>query len=396
MSAITSSTVDDIVRRSAARHPDRVALVFDDRTWTYAALDDAVSRAAAHLLGLGLDRRRPGRDGRGQLRRLPARLPRLRPRGPRPRADQLRADRPRADLPARATRAPASRSSTWRCATRVEAGARRHRPRAGAAAPRRRRRRAAAAGARATCPRSTSRPRDTDLVQLLYTSGTTSQPKGAMMTHRGARPRVRLRASSGSTCARTTRPLHSHAALPLGPDARLPAALPRGRRDEPPADAARRARRSSSCVAGRSGIGSLFLAPTVWVPLSNHPALDTADLGVAAQGVLRRVDHAGPGARPAPASACPDSASRTASASPRSARSPRCCAPRSTPSDPRRAGAPCSSSRRASSTPRAATSRPASRASCSTAHPSCAPATGTSRTRRPRPSATAGSTPATS
>ena len=46
MSATTSSTVDDIVRRSATRHPDRVALVFDDRTWTYAALDDAVSRAA--------------------------------------------------------------------------------------------------------------------------------------------------------------------------------------------------------------------------------------------------------------------------------------------------------------------------------------------------------------
>ena len=54
MSATTSSTVDDIVRRSASRHPDRVALVFDDRTWTYAALDDAVSRAAAHLLALGL------------------------------------------------------------------------------------------------------------------------------------------------------------------------------------------------------------------------------------------------------------------------------------------------------------------------------------------------------
>ena len=51
---ITSSTVDDVLRRSAARHPDRVALVFADRTWTYAALDDAVSRAAAHLLGLGL------------------------------------------------------------------------------------------------------------------------------------------------------------------------------------------------------------------------------------------------------------------------------------------------------------------------------------------------------
>ena len=63
-------------------------------------------------------------------------------------------------------------------------GPRRHRPRAGAAPPRRRRRGAATAGARATCPRSTSRRADTDLVQLLYTSGTTSQPKGAMMTHR--------------------------------------------------------------------------------------------------------------------------------------------------------------------------------------------------------------------
>ncbi len=49
-----SSTVDAIVRRSAGRFPDRVALRFDDRTVTYRELDDAVSRAAAHLLSLGL------------------------------------------------------------------------------------------------------------------------------------------------------------------------------------------------------------------------------------------------------------------------------------------------------------------------------------------------------
>jgi fatty-acyl-CoA synthase len=54
--AIRASTVDGIVRRSARIHGDRVALTFAGREWTYAALDDAVSRAAAHLLSLGLGR----------------------------------------------------------------------------------------------------------------------------------------------------------------------------------------------------------------------------------------------------------------------------------------------------------------------------------------------------
>ncbi len=49
-----SSTVDGIIRRSGHTFRDRVALTFADREWTYAALDAAVSRAAAHLLGLGL------------------------------------------------------------------------------------------------------------------------------------------------------------------------------------------------------------------------------------------------------------------------------------------------------------------------------------------------------
>src|SRR4051794_79509 len=50
------STVDALVRRSAARVPDRVALHFGARAWTYRALDDATSRVAAALLGLGLQR----------------------------------------------------------------------------------------------------------------------------------------------------------------------------------------------------------------------------------------------------------------------------------------------------------------------------------------------------
>ena len=49
-----ASTVDGVVARSARRWPDRVALRFEDREWTYAELDAAVSRAAGALLGTGL------------------------------------------------------------------------------------------------------------------------------------------------------------------------------------------------------------------------------------------------------------------------------------------------------------------------------------------------------
>lgn len=57
MSLVTrSSTVDGIVRRSGQSFRDRVALRFAEREWTYAGLDAAVSRAAGHLLDLGLEK----------------------------------------------------------------------------------------------------------------------------------------------------------------------------------------------------------------------------------------------------------------------------------------------------------------------------------------------------
>jgi fatty-acyl-CoA synthase len=48
------STVADVVRRSAGRYPSRVAIMFGERRWTYRELDDAVSRVTGRLLGLGL------------------------------------------------------------------------------------------------------------------------------------------------------------------------------------------------------------------------------------------------------------------------------------------------------------------------------------------------------
>ena len=57
---------------------------------------------------------------------------------------------------------------------------------------------------------------DDDLVQLLYTSGTTSQPKGAMMTHRALVHEYVSSVHRALDLAADDEPLHSHAALPLG------------------------------------------------------------------------------------------------------------------------------------------------------------------------------------
>jgi fatty-acyl-CoA synthase len=51
------STVGQVLERSAARQPDKLALTFADRRWSYRELDLAAGRVAARLLGLGA---RPG------------------------------------------------------------------------------------------------------------------------------------------------------------------------------------------------------------------------------------------------------------------------------------------------------------------------------------------------
>ena len=51
----TRNTIGDALRRSAARFHNKTALVFADRSWTYAGLDLAADRIARRLLALGLE-----------------------------------------------------------------------------------------------------------------------------------------------------------------------------------------------------------------------------------------------------------------------------------------------------------------------------------------------------
>ncbi|CAA9445497.1 MAG: Long-chain-fatty-acid--CoA ligase [uncultured Rubrobacteraceae bacterium] len=50
------NTIGDGLRRSARRDPDKTALVFDERTWTFAELDGAANRVANALLERGLEK----------------------------------------------------------------------------------------------------------------------------------------------------------------------------------------------------------------------------------------------------------------------------------------------------------------------------------------------------
>src|SRR5699024_7527926 len=110
---------------------------------------------------------------------------------------------------------------------------------------------------------------------LLYTSGTTSKPKGAMLTHAALICEyiscVLALDFSADDNPLVCMPLYHSAAmhvfmLPyLSVGARI-TLLP-----GPDIDAI------VQCIENER-IGSLFLAPTVWVPLATHPDLDTHDL----------------------------------------------------------------------------------------------------------------------
>ncbi|MGW4996230.1 fatty acyl-CoA synthetase [Streptomyces hydrogenans] len=263
---LLTRTVDGVLRATAERVPGRTALRYADRAWTYAELDAAVSTAAAVL------RREPGlvpgarvaAYGHNSDAYLIAFLACARaglvhvPVNHHLTGDDLAylLDQSGSSLvlvdPGLADRIPAGvRTRPLRDAPDSLLDA-------------------------LADPEpydSDSDPRD--LVQLLYTSGTTALPKGAMMTHR-ALAHEYASAIEALGLAEDDRPVH---ALPLYHSAQLHVFL-----------LPYLAVGAESVIlegpdpetlfglveAGRAD--SLFAPPTVWIALANHSGFDGRDL----------------------------------------------------------------------------------------------------------------------
>ncbi|BCJ39890.1 acyl-CoA synthetase [Actinoplanes ianthinogenes] len=265
-----ASTVGRIIERSARRTPDRIALTFADRTWSYAELDTAVGRVAAGLLALGLSHGdRVAAYGKnsdsylllflgcaraglvhvpvnfnavgGELGYLLTQSEPAAVFGDVALSAPLDAiEEELAGLPRRTLHDVLAWASDPDGPVHHEAGV-----------------------------------ADGDLVQLLYTSGTTSQPKGAMLTHRAL-----VHEYASCIAALDLRPddvpLHT---LPLYHSAQMHVFLMPGLAvgmtnhllEAPVAEEILRR------VPG-DGITSLFFPPTVWVGLGNHPGVAEADL----------------------------------------------------------------------------------------------------------------------
>ncbi|MBE7187394.1 fatty acyl-CoA synthetase [Jatrophihabitans endophyticus] len=271
------NTVDDIVRRSANRTPDRTALVFGDRAYTYAELDAATSRAAAHLLSLGLVKGdRVATVGLNSDAYLLAYLGCARsglvhvPVNYALTGGELRyllsdsGARVALVDPALLDNVEKVRGETALEQVLVLHGT------DDAVLER------WTSGEDPGPDAVTDPPTDTDLVQLLYTSGTTSQPKGAMMTHRALMHEY-VSCLTSLDFGADDAPLH---VMPLYHSAAMHVFLMPGlavgatNHLLPRPDVAQ-----ILAAVAEHRIGSLFLAPTVWVPLANHPDLATSDLG---------------------------------------------------------------------------------------------------------------------
>ncbi|CAL9652112.1 acyl-CoA synthetase [Streptomyces sp. enrichment culture] len=261
-----SSTVDGMLRRSARRTPARVAVEYGDRAWTYEELDDAVSRAASLLLAQG---RTPGDRvaayGHNSDAYLIAFL---------------------ACARAGLVHVPVNHNLTGDDLAYVlgqsgsalvlaDPGLTGRLPDGTRTLPLRDTGDSLLALLPGAPPYDGPEPRTEDLVQLLYTSGTTALPKGAMMTHR-ALVHAYLSAITALDLQAGDRPVH---ALPLYHSAQthvfllpyLAVGATNLILDAPDGD-----RLFDLVETGR--VDSLFAPPTVWIGLAGRPDFATRDL----------------------------------------------------------------------------------------------------------------------
>lgn len=269
MTGVRSSTVDGVVTRSARRTPERTALRYAGRTWTYRELDEAVGTAAAVLTeGHGL---RPGDRVASYAHNSDVYLVAF--------LACARAGLVHVPVNQNLTGEDLAyilgQSGSSLVLTDPDLAARL--PDGFAVRPLRDDE--GSLLAELGTPRPfvpTYEPAADDLVQLLYTSGTTALPKGAMMTH-GALVHEYVSAVTALDLRAGDRPVH---ALPLYHSAQMHVfLLPylAVGAENTVLDAPDAGRVFDLVESGQAD--SLFAPPTVWIALANHPEFTARDLG---------------------------------------------------------------------------------------------------------------------
>jgi fatty-acyl-CoA synthase len=265
MDLIRRNTVGDAIRRSARLFRDRSALVFGDRDWSFAALDRAASRVARHFTDLGVN---PGDRiaayGRNSDAYFIAWL---------------------ACVRGGFVHVPVNYALTGeelgyivhQSGSRlVLAGAALEANLAGLGVASSRLEDLVAIAQDATAPGAAEPDlADDQLAQIVYTSGTTAAPKGAMMTHKAMVSQY-YSVIHNMDFAETDRAL---AALPLYHTAQthaftMPQLLVGARTILIEAPAPEIVLR----LIERERITSFFAPPTVWISLLRHPDFSARDL----------------------------------------------------------------------------------------------------------------------
>jgi fatty-acyl-CoA synthase len=275
-----TSTVADVIRRSARRWPQRTALHFGPRAWTYAELHAAMDRVAGRLLDLGLTKGdRVAALGTNSDAYLLLYLGCARAGLVHVPVNYNLVGGELSYIIAQAGSAalfadPQLAGAADAIAGDLPAAIHRGTLRDGDDAAHDVLAWATAAGAPVPDLGHVD-VADDDLVQLLYTSGTTAAPKGAMMTHR-ALVHEYVSCVVALDLDPADVPLHP---LPLYHSAQMHVflmpylmlgATSHIVEKPDPADMLQRIE--------RDGITSLFAPPTVWIAISEHPDFATRDL----------------------------------------------------------------------------------------------------------------------
>lgn len=274
----SQNTIGDGLRRAAKRHAQREALVFNDRRWTFAELDAAVNRVANHLLANGLqhgDRVAAyGKNSdayillflacaRSGLIHVPINFALVQ--------EELHYLLNQSGaVAAYVDETLAGNLDAVLSDTQITRQGTLH---ASGPSPQPDILRIGLSDADATPPAVSVK--DTDIAQILYTSGTTSHPKGAMHTHRGFMAEynscIQHLDLSESDRALAALPLYHSAQMHVFTMPALMIGALSVILQAPTPDAVFQAISSEK-------LNSVFAPPTVWIGLLRHEGFDQHDL----------------------------------------------------------------------------------------------------------------------